>query len=193
MQGMRVSVYVDDRLGRQSLVGTDEASLAGVRACCAYEEELQEPFEGAIECDETTIGGARRGKRGWGAAGKVIVLGILQRNGQVKVFAVPARKGNRIVGLVRAHTRPGSLYYTDDWHAYGSLRVQGDHVVIRKERGRPKGRDHLNGIEGFWSYAKNWLYPFRGNHRNEDLFPLLYKLLRSTDMNEINPVLVRFR
>ncbi len=93
------------------------------------------------------------------------MLGILQRNGQVKVFAVPARKGNRIVGLVRAHTRPGSLYYTDDWHAYGSLRVQGDHVVIRKERGRPKGRDHLNGIEGFWSYAKNWLYPFRGGRR----------------------------
>jgi hypothetical protein len=36
MQGMRVSVYVDDRLGRQSLVGTDEASLAGVvRFWCA--------------------------------------------------------------------------------------------------------------------------------------------------------------
>jgi transposase len=133
-----------------------------IRACCAHVEELREPFEGAIECDETTIVGARRGKRGWGAGGKVIVLGILQRNNQVKVFAVPARKGNRIVGLVRAHSRPGSLNYTDDWHAYGSLRIQGDHVVIRKERGRPKGRDHLNGIEGFWSYAKNWLYPFRG-------------------------------
>jgi transposase len=82
-----------------------------VRACCAYEEELREPFEGAIECDETTIGEARRGKRGWGAAGKVIVLGILQRNGQVKVFAVPARKGDRIVGLVRAHTRPGIVIF----------------------------------------------------------------------------------
>ena len=101
-----------------------------IRACCAHVEELREPFEGSIECDETAIGGARRGKRGWGAGGKVIVLGILQRNGQVQVFAVPARKGNRIIGLVRAHTRPGSLYYTGDWHAYGSLRVQGDHVVI---------------------------------------------------------------
>jgi transposase len=146
----------------------------------------------------------------WGAAGKVIVLGILQRNGQVKVFAVPARKGNRIIGLVRAHTKPGSLYYTDDWHAYGSLRVPGDHVVIRKERGRPKGRNHINGIEGFWSYAKNWLYPFRGvprkhlllfwgeicyrfNHRDEDLFPLIHNLLRSTGMRDINPILVRNR
>ena len=94
------------------------------RACCAYVEELREPFEGAIECDETTIGGARRGKRGWGAAVKVIVLGILQRNGKVKVFDVPAR-GNKIIRLVRSHTKPDSLYFTDDWHAYGSLRVQG--------------------------------------------------------------------
>jgi transposase len=47
------------------------------RACRAYVDELRELIEGAIECDETTIGGARRGKRGWGAAGKGIVLGIL--------------------------------------------------------------------------------------------------------------------
>lgn len=34
--------------------------------------------------------------------------------------------------------------------------------MIREEKGRPLGRDHVNGIEGFWSYAKNWLYPYRG-------------------------------
>jgi transposase len=30
----------------------------------AIHEELAEPFEGAIECDETMLGGRRRGKRG---------------------------------------------------------------------------------------------------------------------------------
>ncbi len=34
--------------------------------------------------------------------------------------------------------------------------------MIRKEKRRPVGRDHINGIEGFWSYAKDWLYPYRG-------------------------------
>ncbi|WP_303735727.1 hypothetical protein, partial [Corynebacterium kroppenstedtii] len=29
-----------------------------VRGCCALVEQLREPFEGAIECDETTFGGA---------------------------------------------------------------------------------------------------------------------------------------
>lgn len=41
------------------------------------------------------------------------------------------------------------------------MKLRGDHVVIRKEKGRPVGHDHINGIEGFGSYAKNWLYPYR--------------------------------
>ena len=179
-----------------------------IRAMLAFEEECRIPFEGAVECDETTFGGHRKGKRGWGAAGKVIVLGILQRNGMVRVFPVQGRPGSEVIRLVRAHTKPGSLYYTDDWQAYGSLAVRGDHIVVRKEAGRPKGRAHINGIEGFWSYAKHWLYPYRGvprktfhlflgeisfrfNHRNKDIFPLIYKLLRRTDYNKIHQTLVR--
>jgi transposase len=70
------------------------------------------------------------------------------------------------------------------------------------------GRDHINGIEGCWSYAKNWLYPYRGvptkyfhlylaevcwrfNHPDENLKPLLYKLLTTLSTTDINPVLVR--
>jgi transposase len=48
------------------------------RAVCAQAEELREPFWGTLECDETPFGGARHGKRGWGAAGKVIVFGIVK-------------------------------------------------------------------------------------------------------------------
>ncbi len=126
----------------------------------------------------------------------------------VKAIPIAAHSKSEVMRELREHTRPGSLYYTDDWQAYASLRLQGDHVVIRKERGRPKGRDHINGIEGFWSYAKNWLTPYRGvprkffhlylgevcyrfNHRNEDLKPLLLKLLTRLSIQEIRPILVR--
>lgn len=179
-----------------------------VRACCAVEEDLREAFAGALECDETTFGGARKGKRGWGAAGKVIVFGLIQRNGMVKAMPIQAHSGADVLSCIREHTRPGSLYYTDDWQAYASLRLIGDHVTVRKEKGRPKGRDHINGIEGFWSYAKNWLYPYRGvprkhfhlylgevcwrfNHRAEDIYPLLLKLLRTTPYDQIRPILVQ--
>ncbi|MCX7881542.1 MAG: transposase [Patescibacteria group bacterium] len=93
-----------------------------------------------------------------------------------------------------SNNRLSSLYYTDDWYAYAFLSIRGEHVVIRKEKGISQGRGHLNGIEGFWSYAKNWLYQYRGvpkkyfhlylkeiewrfNNRNKNLLPLLRKLL----------------
>ena len=108
------------------------------------------------------FGGKRKGKRGWGAAGKVLVFGILQRNGRVKVCSVEGRGRDDLLPLIQEHTTPGSLYYTDDWQAYASLAIRGEHVVVTKEKGIPKGRDHINGIEGFWSYAKHWLYQYRG-------------------------------
>lgn len=179
-----------------------------VRACCATVEQLREPFEGAIECDETTFGGARKGKRGWGALGKVIVFGLIKRNGQVKAMPIAAHSRAAVMQQIDAHTREGSLYYTDEWQAYATLRLRGEHVMIRKEKGKPVGRDHINGIEGFWSYAKNWLYPYRGvpaqyfhlylaevcyryNHRQEDLKPLLFRLLRTTSIQELKAILVR--
>lgn len=176
----------------------------------AHAEQLRDPFEGSLECDETTFGGARKGKRGWDAAGKAIVFGIVKRNGIVKAWPIPAHDRTSIMNVIQAESREGSLYYTDEWQAYATLRLRGDHVVIRKQKGRPVGRDHINGIEGFWSYAKNWLYPYRGapkrffhlylgetryrfNHRHEDLKPLIIKLLKTISANktEINPVQIR--
>jgi transposase len=168
-----------------------------IRAVLAIHEQCRDPLGGSIECDETMFGGKHSGKRGWGAAGKIVVLGILQRDGLVRVFPVHGRGAERLLPLIRRTTKPGSLYYTDDWHAYGSLAVRGGHVVVRKEKGQPKGRDHLNGIEGFWSYAKHWLYHYRGlpkkffhlflgeisfrfNYRQKDLFPLVIGLLNHT-------------
>jgi transposase len=155
-------------------------------------------LSGHIEMDETMFGGRVPGKRGWGAAGKHMVFGIYQRNGTVLTFPITSRGGWELIPLMTQHTKPGSLYYTDDWHAYTFLDIRGDHVVIRKEKGKPKGRNHINGIEGFWSYAKHWLYHYRGvprkyfhlylkeiewrfNHRNENLV----KLLRSYLMQRV--------
>jgi transposase len=187
---------------------TIERFFRQIRACCAIEEHLREPFAGSIECDETTFGGARHGKRGWGAAGKIIVFGLLKRDGTIRAFPLAGRRKTEVMRLVKEHTKPGSLYYTDDWQAYASLAVRGGHIVVRKERGKPKGRDHINGIEGFWSYAKHWLYPYRGvpekffhlylaetcyrfNHRDEDLYPLILKMLQTTPASVTDAILVR--
>jgi len=108
-----------------------------LQACCAQVEQLRDPFEGAIECDETTFGGARKGKRGWGAAGKVIVFGLIKRNGRVKAMPIPVHNREAIMREIDAHTREGALYYTDAWQAYATLKLRGEHVMIRKEKGDP--------------------------------------------------------
>lgn len=46
------------------------------------------------------------------------------------------------------YTKAGSLYYTDDCFAYAFLPVRGNHTVVLKEKGIPKGLDQLNCIEG---------------------------------------------
>ena len=149
-----------------------------------YQDNIKDlkPLSGEIEMDETLFGGRRPGKRGWGASGKNIVFGIYQRNGET------------MQPYITGYTKAGSLYYTDDWFAYAFLPVRGNHVVVLKEKGIPKGRNHINGIEGFWSFAKHWLYHYRGissvyfplylkevewrfNHRNENLVILLRRLL----------------
>ncbi len=165
-------------------------------------EQCEPILTGIIECDEAVFGGKRKGKRGWGAKGKIFVFGMMKRNGKVRVMPVPSQEIETIIPLIRQHTEPGSLYYTDNWHAYGSLRLRGNHVIIRKEDGRPKGRDHIDGIEGFWSYTKHWLYQYRGihkklfpiylaelsfrfNHRDQDIFPLILDILKNTGINKI--------
>ncbi len=40
-------------------------------------------FAGEIEVDESYFGGARKGKRGRGAAGKISAFGLLKRDGKV--------------------------------------------------------------------------------------------------------------
>ncbi len=82
--------------------------------------------------------------------GKVIVLGIPQRNGVIRAFPVRGRGRAKLERLIVANTLPGSLYYTDDWQAYASLAaVRGEHVIVRKDKGKARGREHINGIEVF--------------------------------------------
>jgi transposase len=154
--------------------------------------------------------GLARASAAGGAAGKGLGVGIVKRNGLVKAQPIEARDRVSVLQVIEAQSREGSLHYTDQWQAYATLRMRGEHVIIGKQKGRPVGRDHINGIEGFWSYAKNWLYPYRGvprkyfplylgeicyrfNHRDEDIKPLLINMLKTISARELEPILVQSR
>ncbi len=106
-----------------------------VRAYTARAGEFRAPFDGAVECHETTSGGARHGKRGWGAGGKVIVFGVVERNGQVRAMPIAGHSQAEVTPHIQPHTREGALHDTDEWQAHATLTLRAEHVVIRKEKG----------------------------------------------------------
>jgi len=55
------------------------------------------------------------------------------------------------------------LIYTDKFKSYDSLVVYGfKHERIDKSVKFANGKVYINGIEGFWSYAKERLLKFHG-------------------------------
>jgi len=152
-------------------------------------------LKGEVEIDESYFGGRRKGNRGRGAAGKVTVFGILERQGHVNVEVVPDVKAETLLHLTVKKVRRGSIVYTDRYKSYDALMFCGyRHLKIDHSTRFSQGRVYINGLEGFWSFAKERLmkhhgispkrFPlyvkeleFRYNHRKEDLFPLIVNLI----------------
>lgn len=152
-------------------------------------------LSGEIEIDESYFGGKRKGKRGRGASGKAVVLGILERDGKVYTRIVHTLTAENLMGIIKSKTRKGSVFYTDTFTSYNSLKQYGKHRTVNHSKAlvNKKNHNHINGIEGFWSYTKHKLYNYRGvsksnfglylkemeyryNHRGENIFEPIMKL-----------------
>jgi len=133
------------------------------------------PFmDGEIEVDESYFGGARKGKRGRGAAGKMPVFGLLKRNGKVYAQVIPDSRGSTLMGIMRTKIKPDSIIYTDGSRSYNVLDVsEFKHHRIGHSREFARGGNHINGIENFWSQAKRRLRSYNGIPREK--FPLFLK------------------
>jgi transposase-like protein len=166
--------------------------------------ESETPFKGEIEVDESYFGAKRvRGKRGRGAAGKTPVFGILQRQGKVYTEIVPDCAKATLQGIIRGRVSPESIIHSDKWRGYNGLVDLGYKKHYRVHHGTnefARGKNHINGIESFWSFAKNRLIKFHGiprdtfylhlkecefrfNYRNENLYYLLLKMFREKPLN----------
>jgi len=94
-------------------------------AILSHTENAQDLFRGEIKLDEIYFGGQRKGNRGRGAAGKVPVFGILERNGLVHVNVVPDVSAATLLKLTVKKIRRGSVVYTDKFRSYDSLMFCG--------------------------------------------------------------------
>jgi transposase-like protein len=120
----------------------------------------------AIEADESFIGGAARFMHkdcrnrmitARGVKDKAAAFGILERGGEVRVFAVPNRKKRALQGHISEHVEEGSPVYTDALMSYMGLNEKFQHEVIDHAERYVKGNVHTNGLENFWSLLKRGL------------------------------------
>jgi transposase len=161
------------------------------------------PFAGDIEVDESYFGPRRvRGKRGRGAGGKTPVLGLHKRGDRVFVSVVQNCSKQELMPILRGNVLSASDIYTDGWKAYDGLVTSGfrHHRVHHHENEFARGKNHVNGIESFWSFAKHRLFKlhgirkdkfllhlkeceFRWNHRRDNLYLFLLSNLRQNPLS----------
>jgi len=160
---------------------------------------------GEVEMDESYFGARRiRGRRGRGSYGKTIVFGLKQREGKVYTQVIKNCSKKVIIPLINQRISRSAIVYTDGFKTYDGLvnmgykkhyRVHhGKNEFAKKEKKRI--RNHINGIENFWGLAKVRLSKFRGmnkdtfylhlkecefrfNHRKENLYKLILKLVKN--------------
>ena len=119
------------------------------------------------------------------------MFGILTRGGKAYVEVVANVTAVTLVGITVKKLRRGCVAYPDKYRTYDSLMCCGyKHLRVDHSREFGRGKVHINGLEGFWSWAKERLFKhhgisprwfplylkeleFRYNHRDDDLFELL--------------------
>jgi transposase-like protein len=123
-------------------------------------------LSGEIEADETFIGGKARNMhkrkraekiKGRGPVGKAIVMGILERHGEVRTKVVNNRDSETLQAEIRENVEAGSEVFTDELAAYEGLSPDFYHQAINHAVRYVQGRVHTNGIENFWALLKRCL------------------------------------
>jgi transposase-like protein len=153
---------------------------------------------GQIEVDETYIGGKRPGRRGRGAGGKSVVMGIVQRKGRAIVKVIDDVKAKTVLPVIQEHIPApiGTQIYTDELASYNKLSSMGftHDVILHSAKQYVNGTAHVNNVEGIWSHIKLGLtgvhrhvsskylqayldsYVYKYNHR-KDTTPMFLRIL----------------
>ena len=112
---------------------------------------------GIVEVDETFVGGRRRNVRHGYTGTKAIVVGAVERDGEVRMTVAEDRTRKTLAAFIRANVDPATKrIMTDEWGVYpnmtdrDTLHERVNHFLKEYVRGDV----HTNTVEGVWSLLK---------------------------------------
>lgn len=161
--------------------------LQRIREACKDDDDNDDGFlRGIVEADETYIGGkesnknaSKKLKAGRGTVGKIAVLGMRQRGGNLKAKVLKDTTKLTIQGELNASIADGSILCTDEHRSY--IGVKFEHKSVNHSAKQyVDGMAYTNGIESVWAVLKRGFYgvyhSFSKKHLQRYVNEFVYRL-----------------
>lgn len=123
----------------------------------------RERLSGAVEIDESFVGGAEQGgKRGRGTGKEVVVIAVELKEpkgfGRVRMRHIPDASGARLMPFVCDVVAPGAVVQTDGWSGYNNLSKHGytHQKTVVSSSGDP-AHVSMPGVHRVASLLKRWI------------------------------------
>jgi len=146
-----------NQLKRTIAVSYKTAWYLAHRIRAALKQVDAQHVKGIVEVDETFVGGEVEGKGRGYKGNKTVVVGAMQRGGNICLQVVRGTDRETLHGFIRENTAGNTeAIYTDEWPAYRGIADEDTkhEAVKHRDKEWTRGDVHTNSIENVWSLLK---------------------------------------